>query len=290
MSGRRRALAAILGLVLGIAGPWVRRADADAVDDAFAEGHAAAAEGRWPAAVKAYERAADLLPGESDVLQYDLGTAYAHVDQLGPATFHLRRAQRLTSDPALREAARRNLGVVRRRAELAAATEQARLSAPPDWRDRLWLALAAPLVGLVGIVLGWGAVALAALRVWWRRRAFADRFESLPLAIALAVGFAVVSILHGLALRSDPEAIALDPTLEVREGPGRHRAVAFVLQGGASVRVVGDAPGWAEIRLDGGLRGWVQTSSLGVLDRERTPLRESSVAPVSAQTFEPAGP
>jgi len=283
---RRPLLAISLAVSFVLGAPAVARADA--VDDAFAEGNAAAAKGDWASATSAYERAAALLPVQSDVLEYDLGTAYAHGAQLGRATFHLRRALRETNDPQLREAARRNLGVVRRRAELQAATVQTRLSPAPGWRERLWLALGAPGVGILGLALGWACVALAAVRWFWRRRASPAPFDAMPLIIALAVAFGTISVAHGLALRTDPEAIVLDAAVDVHEGPGRHREVAFTLQGGASVRLIGQAPGWHEVRVGGGLRGWVPREHLGVLDAERTPLRaSSSPAPRPARPAEP---
>ena len=57
---------------------------------------------------------------------------------------------------------------------------------------------------------------------------------------------------------------------EVREGPGRHRPVAFQLQGGSSARVVEASSGWTKIRVEGGLEGWVEDATLGRLTSERS--------------------
>lgn len=288
---RRRRVALVGALVC--LGPALlggsRVARADAVDEAFARGHAAAASGDWDGAVAAYERAATLLPTSSDVLEYDLGTAHAHAGALGPATFHLRRAVRTAGDPGLREAARRNLGVVRRRAELRAETNDVRISPAPDWRDRLWLGLAAPGVGVAGIVLGWLAVALVATRARRRRGTVtaatgtpddtaSARWSLTPAIVATAVAFGVISFAHGLAVRADPEGIVLSETADVRAGPGRHREVSFSLQGGSSVRLVGSAPGWHQIRLTGGLTGWVPSDVIGRLDGVEPAIRRGARA------------
>jgi SH3-like domain-containing protein len=89
------------------------------------------------------------------------------------------------------------------------------------------------------------------------------------LALVLGVVFVVGAGVHAISLRADtttPRAIALDRKLEVREGPGTHRKVSFVLQGGSRIRIVDRSPGWSRIRLEGGLEGWVPEASLGRLD------------------------
>lgn len=260
------ALAVVLGLLL-----WPVAASADAVDDAFARGNAAAEAGDWDGAIAAYEQAAALLPERSAVLSYDLGTAYLHRGDLGRATLHLRRALDWRGGPTteLAESARYNLGVARRRAEVLAERSGAKIDRPETWWDLLIEALRAPGVGWSALVAGWLALGLGWLR---RRRRRGGRPRSTALGavlIVLASIYVGLGVLHGLALRADrtaPEAIVLEDLVDARDGAGNHRPVAFRLQGGARVRVVGSSPGWRRVRLPGGLEGWVHEDAVGELD------------------------
>ncbi len=265
-------------LVIGALGLALapRAARADAVDDAFARANQAAEANDWEAATEAYEQAASLLPERSAVLSYDLGTAYLHRDDLGRATFHLRRALDWRGGPTaeLVESARHNLAVARRRADLKATSSGAKIDRPETWWDLVIEALRAPGVGWSALVAGWIALALAWVR--GRRR----RGGKTPSTVLGAVFIVLVSIylglgvLYGLALRADrtaPEAIVLEDLVEARDGAGHHRPVAFRLQGGARVRLVGRSPGWVRVRLSGGLEGWVREDAIGELgDRGAT--------------------
>ncbi|MBL4685892.1 MAG: hypothetical protein JKY37_14955, partial [Nannocystaceae bacterium] len=86
---RGRVVGVLFALLVCVA-PSV--AAADAVDDAFAKGNAAAAHKDWPAAVQSYQRATSLARRPSATLSFNLGTAYLRVGDLGRATYHLRRA------------------------------------------------------------------------------------------------------------------------------------------------------------------------------------------------------
>ncbi len=250
-------------------------ARADAVDDAFVRGNAAASAGDWDGAVEAYEQAASLLPERSAVLSYDLGTAYLHRGDLGRATYHLRRALDWRGGPTaeLVESARYNLAVARRRADLEATGSGAKIDRPETWWDLVVEALRAPGVGWSTLVSGWLALGLAVLMAWRRsRRRRGDRAPSTVLGAVLIVLvsiYAGLGVLHGLALRADrtaPEAIVLEDLVDARDGAGHHRPATFRLQGGARVRIVGRSPGWVRVRLPGGLEGWVGEDAIGELD------------------------
>lgn len=257
-----RRLAWALGL-LAILGPATARADV--VDDAFARGNAAAASGDLQAAVRNYEEAERLLPGRSAVLSFNLGTAYAQLGELGLATHHLRRAlqaqARASADVA--EAAQRNLGIVRSRAEVAAAANGSQIDRPETWRDALFAAVGAPEFGWLALGSGWLALALWLLRGRLGRRAPVGVITSV--IGVLAAIYLVVGALHGYAVRSEaeaPQATVVAAKLEVREGPGSHRKVMFVVQGGSRVRVVDRGAGWLRIRLPDGLEGWAPQADL----------------------------
>lgn len=277
----RRASRALLGLlvVLALLGPG--RAHADVVDEAYAAGSAAAARGDWSGAIEHWQRARDLLPTRSAELEYDLGTAYAHLGELGRATFHLERALLPELQPSveLAESARRNLGIVRRSAEVQAELVGAEISRPETWWDLFIVALASPTLGWITLVCAW-----AVLPLLWLRSRLAGSGKARDrrgVATLLAIVFACVALvgggLHALGLDAasdSPEAIALDNVVEVREGPGAHVAVAFQLQGGSHVRVLEQRSGWTRVRLVGGLEGWAPNAAIGRLDEGvRTSLR-----------------
>lgn len=261
-------------------------ARADAVDDAFVRGNEAAAAQDWDAAIEAYEEAVALLPERSAVLSYDLGTAYLHRGDLGRATYHLRRALDWRGGPTteLVESARFNLAVARRQAELAAKEEGAKLDRAGTW-DLIVEALVAPGVGWSALVAGWLALGI----IWVGRR---RRRQGHPSSTVLGAGlivlisvFLVLGGLHGLALRADrtsPEAVVIEDLVEARDGAGNHRPVAFRVQGGARVRVLGRSPGWRQVRLPGGLEGWVPEDAIGEL-RDRGTRRAGAPSPQVAE-------
>jgi len=258
-----------LALALVLALPASARADA--VDEAYVQANERARAGDWAAAVRSYERASELLGQPSSVLSYDLGTAYAQLGELGRASFHLLQALEFRGNPTTEtaEAARTNLAVVRRRAELQAATSGALIDRPETWWDLVVEMLRAPGVGWLALLAG--AVALVALVL--RRARAADVRRRRTLAVAVALGgvacYAVLGTLHGLTLRADrtePRAVILDARADAREGPGTHRAAPFSIAGGSRVRIVDRTPGWALVRLPGGIEGWVVESAVAELD------------------------
>ncbi len=263
---------------------WLRRAlvmallltavpaRADAVDDAFAEGNAAADQAHWSAAVEAYERAGALLAQPSSLLSYNLGTAYAQLGDLGHATFHLRQALDFRGSPTteVAEAARSNLGIVRRRAELAAATTSALIDRPQTWWDLVVETLRAPGVGWLALVCGIVAVGLFGVeRLRSAAGARPTRWATSAFWL-LAATWALAGGLHALSLRADrtaPRAVAVPAATEARDRPGMHGTSTWSVAGGAQVRIVDRTPGWVLVRLAGGIEGWLPESAVADLSR-----------------------
>ena len=260
------------------------QARADVVDDAYAAGNDAAIAGDWAGAIEHWQRALELLPGRSAQLDYDLGTAYAQLGELGRATYHLERALQPEARPSVEvaEAARRNLGIVRRRAEVQAEVNDARISREESWWDLTVDVLAGQGLAWVSVISGWLLV-LALLG----RRLVASRSGSTSassgrrsdrgsdriggaLALVFASVFVLAGGLHGLAIQAaddHPDAIALDAIVELREGPGTHLPVAVRVQGGSRVRVLDERSGWVRVRLPAGLEGWAPRESIARLDK-----------------------
>ena len=268
---KRIALALLVAASIGLVAAPVR---ADAVDDAFAEGNAAAERNDWPAALAAYEEAAALLPHRNAVLSYDLGTAYANTGDLGRAMYHLQRAMDWRGGPTadVLESARANLAVVRRSAELQATTNNLLIDRPQTSWDLIVEAFEAPMIGWLTLLSGWIFLAMLLLH---RRRSRAGRSRlgiTRATLVVLGICWLVPGVLHGWAIRAageSPEAIVLDAHVDAREGPGSHRKIEFALQGGARVRIVDRSPGWQQIRLPGGVTGWVPEQSIGRIDAPR---------------------
>ena len=256
------------------------QARADVVDDAYAAGNEAAIAGDWTTAIEHWQRALELMPGRSAQLDYDLGTAYAQLGELGRATYHLERALQPDARPSVEvaEAARRNLGIVRRRAEVQAEVNDARISREESWWDLVVDVLAGQGLAWISLISGWLLV-LALLG----RRLVASRSGSTSagsgrgsdriggaLALVFACVFVLAGGLHGLAIQSaddHPDAIALDAIVELREGPGTHLPVAVRVQGGSRVRVLDERSGWVRVRLPAGLEGWAPRESIARLDK-----------------------
>ena len=289
--GARLGLALALGLGLGLTPPSVARADV--IDDAYAAGSEAANAGDWVGAVEQWQAALELLPGRSAQLDYDLGTAYAQLGELGRATYHFERALAAEARPSVEvaEAARRNRGIVRRRAELQAEVNDAQLSREPTTWDRFVRVLAGPGLGWFSLVCGWALIVLLISRRSLARRAreaHAPRGISGALVLIFALVFGVGGGVHALALETTdqhPEAIALDALVEAREGPGAHLPVAFAIQGGARVRVLDQRPGWLRVRMPGGLEGWAPLDAIARLDKG--PVRSRVRAAETADPPEP---
>lgn len=263
----------VFGIVMSATLLAAAPARADAVDDAFALGNAAASRGEWGAAASAYERAVALLGQPSSLLSFNLGTAYAHTGDLGRATLHLRQALDFRGNPTteIAEAARTNLASVRRRAELAAATTGALIDRPQTWWDLVVETLETPGVGWFALMCG---IAAVVLRVGLRlRRAGPSRAIAVASWLLVAT-WAVVGALHATTLRADrtaPRAIAIGVSTDPREGPGLHRTSTWSLAAGAEVRITDRTPdrtsGWLHVRLAGGIEGWVPEASVAEIER-----------------------
>lgn len=267
-----RALGLVLGLGL-LTAPAV--AVADVIDEAYARGSAAVAQADYETAIVAWQEALELLPGRSAQLDYDLGTAHAQLGELGHASYHFERALAPEARPSVEvaEAARRNLGIVRQRAELQAEVNESQLSREPTTWDRIVVVLAGRGLGWLSLACGWILLGLVGWRRWQARgaegptRGIASPLNALILVFSLA--FALGGGLHALALETSddhPEAIALDAVVEAREGPGAHLPVAFTIQGSSRLRVLDQRSGWLRVRMPGGLEGWVESSTIARLD------------------------
>ena len=217
---------------------------ADAVDDAYAAGRAAARDARWADAIVELERTRSLLGVSDATLAYDLGTVYAEADQLGHAVWHLRTALRLAEDDTIREAARRNLSVVRRRMDLRAEVAGTRTSSFDGLQRRLRRLLSGGLVRWLAVGIGTAFAIALFLRSWISRYAQGRRSGLVALVWALGVGFFALCAASLMSAGGAPEAVVLGDAVQVHDGAGAHHSTEFSVQGGSVVRVLSRAPGW----------------------------------------------
>ncbi|PRQ03520.1 hypothetical protein ENSA5_15500 [Enhygromyxa salina] len=275
----RSAPRLLLSLVVLLVLAWPSHARADVVDDAYAAGSEAAVAGDWHGAIDHWEHALELLPGRSAQLDFDLGTAYAQLGELGRATYHLERALQPEARPSVEvaEAARRNLGIVRRQAEVQAEVSDARISRQPSSWDLVVDVLAGRAFAWISLISGWLLVVAVAARRWQRRKHALKQRANAPrrgvggaLVLVLALVLGIGGGLHALAIEASedhPDAVVLDVLVDAREGPGAHLPVAFALQGGSHVRVLEQRSGWLRVRLPGGLEGWAKADAIARLDQ-----------------------
>lgn len=255
----------VVSILIGCLASSTAFAAGDAVDEAYARGTQAAADGDWASAAAAWEEARRILPESNPQLAYDLGTAYAHLGELGFATLHLERARR--AEPALEEDARRNLAIVRRQAEIAAAAESRELSQASGWSDQVLAAFASQVMAWLALIAGW--LSFGAWVVG--RRLDSSRGASGLGAVAVlgAFIFLVTGLGHAIARDSAAvarEMIVLHEGLEAREGPGSHQAAAFTIAAGSRVLEEERRSGWVMVRLPGGLAGWVESEGVARID------------------------
>lgn len=253
---RSVGLSALLGL--SFAAPCFA---ADEVDKAFAAGNEAAAKRRWKTAAEHYERARKLSPGASAQLSYNLGTAYAHLGQLGYATVHLHHALDQGGDPDLLERARQNLGLLRRQAETQAASSGRVLSEAPHWSALVVAFLGTPLVGWCSLALWW----LTALLLIRRYRQGPGKSWAMSLWCAASALLLSVLYLYCARELQRGEYIVVGEHVALREGPGEHRSVLFEIQPSTRLRLLSESSGWAQVRLGGARQGWMLRRSLAPL-------------------------
>jgi len=219
----------------------------------FELGNGLYAEGDFPGATAAYERARE-TGWTSTALELNLGNAYTESGRLGRAVLHFERARRL--DPA-DEAAAHNLRLVRAR-----LGGDASAAPPPAETAGRWLAVNVGAWPLAGIAFAGYLAVIALLGAWawtrvlpaWRRRALV-----VLTPLALLVGAAAV-----LAARYDatPRAVVVTGPAALRTAPSPESAAAGSAPEGAVLVVTGRADGWAEVRLPDGGTGWAEIGTV----------------------------
>ncbi len=220
----------------------------------FARGVAAYGERRYSDAAAQFEeiRKLGLESGEVD---YDLGSAYYRLGDVGRAILNFRRAERFfPRDPDLKE-------------NLAMALERAKERAPGagdlPWQ-KAYAAFRQSLSLAEEKMLFLSAYTLAALALLGSIFALRAPLRRVGMGlgvIAILLGASYLTRLHDE--RSRPPAVALAAEIDVRTGPGEDYSVHFVVHAGAEFRVVEVKGEWSKIAISADRKGWLRSSTIG---------------------------
>ena len=224
----------------------------------YNQGNQSFRDGVYEQAIEYYESA--LQQGVSDErLEYNLGCAYAKLEQIGSARLHFERARLL--DPG-DEDVRRNLEVLRARIP----GEPERLSAGVLEGVLSWYeTLGASDLAWAGLTLWWVFWGLWIAQVRWRDEhrgewARLGRFAALAfLAGALAIAYAKEQQL------SQPKAVIMTDGVSVRAGPTDEESEVLRLSAGRLVDRGRSRGTWVEVSLPGEFEGWLPSSAVSDL-------------------------
>lgn len=213
----------------------------------FAQANEAYRLGRWDAAAQGYRALVDQGVDDATVW-YNLGNAYAQMDDLGRSRACYERALRRNPRDA---DARANLAVLERRL----------VDKAPD--DDL-LTTIARLFTLNELAVATSAawfVTTGLTALWLRRRR-----EWLGWVAALSVGLLLgCGGLYATAAMHAPRAVVIPSEVKLFNGPGRDYTASISLHAGARVDVLKAEGDWREVGAMNRVRGWVRAEQLETL-------------------------
>jgi len=212
-------------------------------EDAFARGNAAYAQEDYAGAVAAYEEA--LQAGSSPNLHYNIGTAYAQLEDWGPASLHFLKA--LALDPNHTDA-RAHLALVRKRADLG-------------WSERGRIERAATLFSLS--TWAWLATGSFWLTVFlWILRPPGGTFPNLLGRVLLLAIFALSSGALTFYHFTGQRGVVLDQ-VALRVAPTETSPLASELEPGLQGDVRKTVNGFYLVRTEDGQEGYLSPSEFG---------------------------
>jgi tetratricopeptide (TPR) repeat protein len=220
----------------------------------------------YETAVRAYR--ADLESGDSEAaVHFNLGLAYAHLEELGRATYHLTQARFL--DPGasdVRDSLTLVIAEVTRRQAEGRGRESVTRGEPAAifWLD-FFHRFKRTHVEVLLLASCWLAFGLIFGRRRMRRSARRDAVAVLA-AFSLLVAASTTGYLVGAGVtqRSVVPAVVVAERPMVREGPDRDapRTTDSSLFNGAVVVIHGSRDDWIEVELADGRTGWLPRSQV----------------------------
>jgi tetratricopeptide (TPR) repeat protein len=252
---RAAALLCALSAVPALAGAG------SAARDLAAQGSEAYRNGRFPEAVDRYQRALREAPGSAD-LWFNLGNAYYRSGKSGQAAMCYEKA--LALDPH-HEDARANLGIVHRRVGLEKARQELGLPNEGFWA-RLARRIAPDEVAIAFLALYY---AFFGALVWrhFLRPGTARSLLGLSALLLFAVNVALGGFFAYRVYRQErvAEGVILEPKVSLMQPAAGSWKSVRSLPEALRVRILSRNEGWVEIRLPGGLSGYVREAQIGTL-------------------------
>jgi tetratricopeptide (TPR) repeat protein len=256
---RMRSALALVVLMSSLAPAFSR---AETLNDVFAEANRACARRDFAAAIAGYEQLREAGVDDPD-LSYNLGTAHAKAGHYGQAIRHFEHALTLApGDPAVRkhlEQARQALGH-----KLASKTGEATVATRPPLTEAMFSTFSADTLALSLLSATW--LLTLCLFALGRTRTEALRL-GLGICAAVSVAVAAIAS-FGLGVKSDwgapgRRAIVIHDDVPLREGPDQAAASSLRLREGTQVRSLGRERDFVEIELSGDRRGYLPASDVG---------------------------
>ncbi len=226
----------------------------------YEQANQAYAEGRYPQAIESYRKIIETGMINGAVF-YNLGNAYFKDNQLGRAILSYERARRLLPrDPDVSA----NLALANQLTADKITTNQSSL-----WgRVAGWLMRSLNIAELTrGTFLLYLITAIMAVAAIWAQE---DKLRRRLLLGCLIFGvfFAFSAASLGTSIyqhRVLRWAIALEPSIDARSGPGHEYTKIFALHEGTKIRIRQEREGWLLISLPNALGGWIPKESAEVI-------------------------
>jgi len=236
-------------------------AAAQSAAELLREGHRAYREDRYPEAADRYQRAIRAGAVSADV-HYDLGNAYYKLGRNGQAALAYERALRL--DPR-HEDAQANLHVVQRRTGYEKAVQE--LGIP---REGIWVRLARSVTAnetAVALLVVWLLFFVVLFVRHFRPPGSARSLLGLAGLVLFVLALAAGGFFGYRVYRAErvTEGVILEPKVALMEPQGGAWKAVRSLPEGLRVRILARNESWVQVRLPGGLSGFVRDAQVGQL-------------------------
>ncbi|KPL19732.1 MAG: hypothetical protein AMJ92_02005 [candidate division Zixibacteria bacterium SM23_81] len=218
----------------------------------YQQANQAYGEGKFPEAIKTYEKILESGFTNGAVL-YNLGNAYFKDNQLGRAILFYERAKRLLprdQDVAANLALASQLTV-----DKIASEKTPRFMGVFTWPAR---SMSIAELTRVSFFLYIITAALVLVTIWTRSHVARKRLllASFIAGVMLIIGVAsLLGNIHGQQMVS--WIIILNPVSDARSGPGDEYTKIFTIHEGTKARIRQQREGWYLISLPNGLAGWI---------------------------------
>ncbi len=217
-------------------------------------------EGRFETAILSFTACVDAGVQNAD-LYYNLANAYFREGRLGYAILYNEAALRLApADPDIRY----NLKYVRERIRDKVEEEEENPILNALFQIHHALSLSQELWLVIALI--WLIFFFVLLRVWVKQPRFKNLCIGISLALLLPTLLAGASAVYKTFIfTTEKRAVILLAEADVMSGPGDRYQTLNTLSEGTVVEVIGEQPGFFEIRLGEKVKGFVKSTELGLI-------------------------